>query len=84
MSKWSIFLNNTRYCTSQRGTGCRPCDRGVPCDRCHFDTELNQRFEAEKDSIDESLYCSYCDHELNSYETDGVCEVCHEENDDYY
>lgn len=83
MSKWSIFLNKTRYCVSQRGTGNRPCDMGVPCDRCYYDKALNDQFKKEEDSIDESLYCKYCGHELRPHEKgtyNGICETCHEED----
>lgn len=24
--------------------GCRPCDRGCPCDRCHYDYDLQKRY----------------------------------------
>lgn len=82
MSKWSIFLNNSGYCTSQRGTGNRPCDRGVPCDTCHYNYHLAKEFDEVKDSIDESLYCSICSHELKPHEH-KICTECIEFEEEY-
>ena len=42
---------------------------------------LKDKFEKEKDNIDESLYCKYCGHELRPHEKNvynGICETCYE------
>lgn len=78
MSKWSIFLNQTRYCQSQRGTGNRPCDVGAYCDRCHYDQELQKQFREVEDTIDKDKYCLYCCHELKPHEGNGVCDECND------
>lgn len=75
MSKWSIFLNETKYCQSMRGTGNRPCDNGVPCDRCHYDRDLQERFKKAEPHIKVEEYCSYCNHKLEEGET-HICYEC--------
>lgn len=79
MSKWGIFLNNTRFCVSERGTGNRPCDLGSPCGLCHFNNNLKEQFKKEEPFIDESKYCKCCGHELRPHEKNvynGYCETC--------
>ena len=83
MSKWSIFLNMTNYCYSQKGTGNRPCDLGTPCDRCEYDEELQKHYEEVKNTIDVSKYCSCCSHLLSENEED-VCSDCKEEFESYF
>lgn len=75
--KWSIFLTETGYCTARRGLGTRPCDSGILCDACHYDTQLRELFNKKKNEIDESLYCSCCGHRLKDNE-EGMCEICEE------
>lgn len=83
MSKWGIFLNESKYCSSQRGTGCRPCDMGAPCDRCHYDSTLQKQFKKVENTIDESLYCSICNHKLRENET-KICAECKEFKEEDY
>lgn len=79
MSKWSIFLNNEQYCYSEQGSGNRPCDYGVPCDKCHYDSQLQTKFREEEANIVESDYCSCCGHKLKTHEKgNNQCEVCDE------
>ena len=75
MSKWSIFLNNKQYCTTERGYSFRPCDIGCPCDKCQHDKSLNEEFEATERYIDETLYCTCCGHKLRKSEK-GECSEC--------
>ena len=89
-SKWSIFLNNEQYCPSMRVTGNRPCDLGMMCDKCHYDTALQKKFEEVKDSINEEDYCKCCGHKLTFEEKaislvkDGYCDDCSELNEDIF
>lgn len=41
-SAWEEILDT--YCTADEETGCRPCDRGCPCDRCHYDYDLQRKY----------------------------------------
>lgn len=83
-SKWSIFLNDKKYCYSERGSGMRPCDYGVPCDKCHYDKRLQDEFHEYEDTIDTTLYCSNCGHKLKTHEKgDTFCQVCHEYEEEF-
>ena len=38
---WVEVLNT--YCVAY-DDGCRPCDYGCPCDKCHYDYELQKKY----------------------------------------
>ena len=75
MSKWSIYLNMTEYCVSERGTGNRPCDMGSCCDKCMYDKALTDKFKAIEDTIDESQFCTVCGHPIDN-DISSICSVC--------
>lgn len=78
MSKWGIYLNETRYCPSERGTGNRPCDTGAICDQCMQDLALVEKFHKEFEyTVQEELYCKCCNHKLRLHELlKGYCDEC--------
>lgn len=38
---WVSVLNT--FCSAD-GEGCRPCDYSMPCDRCHYDWDLQKEY----------------------------------------
>lgn len=41
---WESVLSE--YCPALED-GCQPCDKGVPCDSCHFDWALQSKYAHE-------------------------------------
>lgn len=77
--KWGIFLNIKKYCMTERGYSYRPCDMGCPCDKCAYDEQLSEEFEATERYIDEKQYCTCCGHKLRKAEIKecSECEANH-------
>lgn len=39
---WVSVLDS--HCRADEVTGNRPCDNGCPCDRCHYDYEIQREY----------------------------------------
>jgi hypothetical protein len=50
---WSRLLED--YCSSEVEDYGKPCDRGVPCDKCHYDWDLQLKYVKRLHELGEQL-----------------------------
>ena len=42
-----VWVKHLKTFCSADSQGCRPCDRGCPCDSCHYDSALQKKYKED-------------------------------------